>query len=221
MLEGWGGPALARVVRDRAAADRRAQRRARDPVLQCARRASRVGTAQATCPAGIRSLAFDPGALQAAILLRAFADLRSRRQPRPCRTRRSFVPSTRPGTRAPHAWLAGWPLDRSICSATVLCCCGLAPSRPTPRRCSPPPRRAASRCARSRSPIRTSPRSTRRKLVLVRPDGHVAWRGDECPADAGAIVDRVRGAALPHARDGRQRNRRRRRNAHARGAYML
>jgi hypothetical protein len=34
-----------------------------------------------------------------------------------------------------------------------------------------------------------------RKLVLVRPDGHVAWRADESPSDPGAIVDRVRGAA--------------------------
>ena len=34
-----------------------------------------------------------------------------------------------------------------------------------------------------------------RKLVRVRPDGHVAWRGDACRADAAAVVDRVRGAA--------------------------
>ena len=33
-----------------------------------------------------------------------------------------------------------------------------------------------------------------RKLVLVRPDGHVAWRGDAVPADALAMMDRVRGA---------------------------
>ena len=33
-----------------------------------------------------------------------------------------------------------------------------------------------------------------RKLVLVRPDGHVAWRGDRVPADPLALVDRVRGA---------------------------
>jgi hypothetical protein len=33
-----------------------------------------------------------------------------------------------------------------------------------------------------------------RRLVLVRPDGHVAWRGDEQPSDSGAIVDMVRGA---------------------------
>jgi hypothetical protein len=32
-----------------------------------------------------------------------------------------------------------------------------------------------------------------RRLVLVRPDGHVAWRADEAPADAGALLDVVRG----------------------------
>ena len=35
-----------------------------------------------------------------------------------------------------------------------------------------------------------------RPLVLVRPDGHVAWRGDAPPADAGALVDRVRGTSV-------------------------
>jgi len=35
----------------------------------------------------------------------------------------------------------------------------------------------------------------KRSLVLVRPDGHVAWRGDTWPAcGAAALVDRVRGA---------------------------
>jgi 2-polyprenyl-6-methoxyphenol hydroxylase-like FAD-dependent oxidoreductase len=33
-----------------------------------------------------------------------------------------------------------------------------------------------------------------RRLVLVRPDGHVAWRADAPPADARALIDLVRGA---------------------------
>jgi hypothetical protein len=33
-----------------------------------------------------------------------------------------------------------------------------------------------------------------RSLVLVRPDGHVAWRADAVPEDALALIDRVRGA---------------------------
>jgi hypothetical protein len=32
-----------------------------------------------------------------------------------------------------------------------------------------------------------------KKLVLVRPDGHVAWRGDDCPSDAQTLIDVVRG----------------------------
>jgi hypothetical protein len=33
-----------------------------------------------------------------------------------------------------------------------------------------------------------------RLLVLVRPDGHVAWRGDNPPTDPLAMIDTVRGA---------------------------
>jgi len=33
------------------------------------------------------------------------------------------------------------------------------------------------------------------RLVLVRPDGHVAWRGDADPADPMGVIDTVRGAA--------------------------
>ncbi len=34
-----------------------------------------------------------------------------------------------------------------------------------------------------------------RRLVLVRPDGHSAWRGDEQSADAMTVIDTVRGSA--------------------------
>jgi len=33
-----------------------------------------------------------------------------------------------------------------------------------------------------------------RRVVLVRPDGHVAWRDDAIPADPQALLDTVRGA---------------------------
>jgi hypothetical protein len=33
----------------------------------------------------------------------------------------------------------------------------------------------------------------RRRLVLVRPDGHVAWRADTAPADASEIIAQVTG----------------------------
>ena len=32
------------------------------------------------------------------------------------------------------------------------------------------------------------------RLVLLRPDRHVAWRGDEEPVDPAALIDLVRGA---------------------------
>jgi 2-polyprenyl-6-methoxyphenol hydroxylase-like FAD-dependent oxidoreductase len=40
------------------------------------------------------------------------------------------------------------------------------------------------------------PDAYRHRLVLSRPDQHVAWRGDEAPADPRWLIDRVRGAAL-------------------------
>jgi hypothetical protein len=39
-----------------------------------------------------------------------------------------------------------------------------------------------------------------RKLVLVRPDGHVAWRGDRAPADPLAVIDCIRGAPYDGAK---------------------
>ncbi|MCZ6610173.1 MAG: hypothetical protein O7A66_09250, partial [Alphaproteobacteria bacterium] len=31
-------------------------------------------------------------------------------------------------------------------------------------------------------------------LILVRPDGHVAWRGDAAPKDPAQAMDKIRGA---------------------------
>jgi hypothetical protein len=38
------------------------------------------------------------------------------------------------------------------------------------------------------------PSPYRHKLLLSRPDQHVAWRGDTLPTDMTALVDRLRGA---------------------------
>ncbi len=40
-----------------------------------------------------------------------------------------------------------------------------------------------------------------RALVLVRPDGHVAWRSNDPPSDPGEILDRVRGASRTSRQD--------------------
>jgi hypothetical protein len=37
-----------------------------------------------------------------------------------------------------------------------------------------------------------------RRFVLVRPDGHVAWRSDILPGDVQTLLDTVRGAGPPH-----------------------
>ena len=105
-----------------------------------------------------------------------------------------FVPSTHPGARAPHAWIAEGrsTLDLFGDGFTLL--------RLGER---PPTADALLQAARTRRvPLReiavTDPEIAalyERKLVLVRPDGHVAWRGDAVPNDPLAVVDRIRGTA--------------------------
>jgi 2-polyprenyl-6-methoxyphenol hydroxylase-like FAD-dependent oxidoreductase len=109
-----------------------------------------------------------------------------------------FVPSTRPGTRAPHAWLADGrsTLDLFGEGFTLL------------RLGAEPPDAGAlidaakTRGVQLRDIAITDPDIAalyETRLVLVRPDGHVAWRGDQCPDQPAAIVDRVRGAATQKA----------------------
>jgi 2-polyprenyl-6-methoxyphenol hydroxylase-like FAD-dependent oxidoreductase len=105
-----------------------------------------------------------------------------------------FMASTRPGARAPHAWLA----DGS--STLDLFGDGFTLLRLGDR---PPDAGPLVQAARARRvPLREialpDPAVAtlyERKLVLVRPDGHVAWRGDALPADPADIVERTRGAA--------------------------
>ena len=105
-----------------------------------------------------------------------------------------FVPSTRPGTRAPHAWLDD---DRSTLDlfgdGFVLLRLGANPPDATRLIEAAKARGVPMREVTLAEPDVATLYET--SLVLVRPDGHVAWRGNECPADAAGVVDRIRGAA--------------------------
>lgn len=107
-----------------------------------------------------------------------------------------FTPSTVPGCRAPHFWLAD---GRSLYDAfgqgyTLLRFDGGVDVQPL----------LAAAQAR-RLPLTLLdvegvgvPEAYRHRLVLCRDDQHVAWRADRVPADAGALVELLRGAS-PHA----------------------
>jgi 2-polyprenyl-6-methoxyphenol hydroxylase-like FAD-dependent oxidoreductase len=107
---------------------------------------------------------------------------------------RIYDQTSYPGCRAPHAWLADGrsTLDLFGRNFTLL---RLGPDAPDTAS-------LAAAAARRGLPIdvvqlREPPvvRLYERKLVLVRPDGHVAWRGDCLPARADELIDRVRGAS--------------------------
>lgn len=103
-----------------------------------------------------------------------------------------YQPTAFPGARAPHAWLS--PGRRSTLdlfgSGFVLLNFSGAPTEAIERA-------AASRgvpLAVHRIDNQKVAALYRRALVLVRPDGHVAWRDDGPPADALATIDTIRGA---------------------------
>ncbi|MGH7090775.1 MAG: FAD-dependent monooxygenase, partial [Stellaceae bacterium] len=103
-----------------------------------------------------------------------------------------YRPTAIPGARAPHCWLGP---DRSILdlygTGFVLLDFGSGEGAAL-----------AAAAAERRVPLAVHPicdegaaRLYEAKLVLVRPDGHVAWRGARLPADPLALIDRMRGAA--------------------------
>ena len=106
----------------------------------------------------------------------------------------TYIQTSRPGSRAPHAWLAdgrttldlfgeGFTLLRlgdGVDGAEVIKAAAAARQLPLEIVSIADP----AICA-----------LYEKSLVLVRPDGHVAWRGDAAPANAAAMIDQVRGAA--------------------------
>jgi hypothetical protein len=105
---------------------------------------------------------------------------------------RTYTQIARPGARAPHVWLADGrsTLDLYGRGFVLLRLGADAPAGD-----------ALQRAAHERGvPLEVMAieaadvlKAYERRLVLVRPDGHVAWRADAEPADAYAIIDRVRG----------------------------
>lgn len=110
----------------------------------------------------------------------------------PAYTMDTFTPSTVPGCRTPHLWLDD---GRSLydCMGADYTLLRFDPSVDV----GPLVRAAGKRGV----PLAILDVQSAQadglydvKLVLSRPDQHVAWRGDELPADAIALVDHVRGA---------------------------
>jgi hypothetical protein len=105
----------------------------------------------------------------------------------------SYTPTTWPGARAPHVWLKDGrsTLDLFGRGFTLLVL--------SSRMCDTSSfSSAANRVGLPLDAVTLDePRVTEvyeRPLVLVRPDGHVAWRGDSVPDNPAAIIDHVRGA---------------------------
>ncbi len=105
-----------------------------------------------------------------------------------------YLPTARPGHRAPHAWLApgrstldlfgeGFALLRFGADAP-----DAEPLLAAARQCGMP-------LAVHGIEDPAIARLYERRLVLVRPDGHVAWRADALPVEPQRIIDTVRGAA--------------------------
>jgi len=101
-----------------------------------------------------------------------------------------YVPCARPGSRAPHAWLGDGR------STLDLFGCGFVLMRFADATTTSIEQAAMTRAVPLQTVAIEEPEIMRlyeRRLVLVRPDGHVAWRGDSLPGDCTALIDHVRG----------------------------
>jgi hypothetical protein len=103
-----------------------------------------------------------------------------------------YVPSTWPGVRAPHVWLKDGrsTLDLFGKGYVLLNFSGANTSSITD---------AAKQVGLPLEVVILNDGKARETyehdLVLVRPDGHVAWRGDEMPQNVAEVIDKIRGAA--------------------------
>lgn len=113
--------------------------------------------------------------------------------PRPPLQTSSYTPTSRPGSRAPHAWIGDGKSTLDLFGkGFVLLRFGNNP---------PPVEPLSKAAAKAGLPLEVvdlldeaAARLYERRLVLVRPDGQVAWRGDALPEEVATLVDTVRGA---------------------------
>ena len=103
-----------------------------------------------------------------------------------------YVPNACPGWRAPHAWLGEDALyDRLGPEFTLI---RFGRSAPDPGAL----RAAAERRGIALAVLEVNDPAARetygRDLALVRPDHHIAWRGDRLPDDCVALIETIRGA---------------------------
>jgi len=107
---------------------------------------------------------------------------------------RAYVPTARPGHRAPHAFLADGRSTLDLFGRGF----ALLGFGANAAEAAPLLEAAQKRHLPLTFTAITEPHIAalyERKFVLVRPDGHVAWRGDRMPEDAPCVIDVVRGAA--------------------------
>jgi 2-polyprenyl-6-methoxyphenol hydroxylase-like FAD-dependent oxidoreductase len=107
---------------------------------------------------------------------------------------RAYVPTARPGHRAPHAFLADGRSTLDLFGrGFTLIGFGVDAAEAAPLLEAAKKRNLPLTFTAIAEPHIAA--LYQRKFVLVRPDGHVAWRGDRMPEDALCVIDVVRGAA--------------------------
>lgn len=102
-----------------------------------------------------------------------------------------YRPTAFPGARAPHVWL---DTDKSILDLFGDCFVLLKFSDVATDALEHAANRRGVPLRVHRIEHQEAEKLYERALILVRPDGHIAWRGDSEPADSMALIDAVRGA---------------------------
>ena len=104
-----------------------------------------------------------------------------------------YIPTSRPGSRAPHAWISNGKSTIDLFGKNYVLLSFLGALSETSEFIS-----AAASCAMPLNVIElNNPEIAalyEQPLVLVRPDGHVSWRGNSKDVDPQKVIDAVRGA---------------------------